>query len=365
MSGQHAVLAPSSAARWYQCSGSVKLEVLYPQEETDKSREGTLAHAVCAALLQGSTAPAGATDEMLEGADLYVDEIRKYVDNGMPLLIESRIDCSYVDPNCWGTPDAWAVDRAAGTLYVWDYKFGRRHVEVFENWQLIAYAAGILEVAGLSNGANIHTVRMAVVQPRSYHPDGPVRSWQVSVADLQGYFVKLSMRAKSAMRSDAPTSVGSECRDCSARHACPALQSSAYSAMERAGENVPFDMPPEALGRELTVMSAAAAVLNARISGLENEILGNIKRGVAVRGWATEQGTGREKWSRPIEEILALGEMMGIAVSKPGAITPKQAVKAGLPAAVVAGYTETPKGEIKLVSDNGSFTRKIFQGASK
>ena len=362
MSAQHAVLTPSSAARWDQCSGSVKLEALYPQEETEKSREGVLAHAVCAALLQGSNAPAGATDEMLDGADLYVDEIHKHVDNGIPLLVESKVDCGYIDPNCWGTPDAWAVDRAAGVLYVWDYKFGHRHVEVFENWQLIAYAAGILEVAGLSKGANIHTVNLTVVQPRSYHHDGPVRSWKIRVDELQGYFVKLSMRAKAAMRPDAPTSTGRECGDCSARHACPTLQSAAYSAVERAGENVTFDMPPEALGRELAVMRSAAEILEARISGLENEVLGNIKRGVAVRGWATEQGTGREKWSRPIEEILALGEMMGVAVSKPGAITPKQAVKAGLPAAVVAGYTETPKGEIKLIRDNGSFTRKIFQG---
>jgi hypothetical protein len=52
--------------------------------------------------------------------------------------------------------------------------------------------------------------------------------------------------------------------------------------------------------------------------------------------------------------------MMGIDISKPGAVTPKQAVKAGIPEAVVKTYSIEPQGEIKLVRDTGEQARKAF-----
>lgn len=351
----HAPLAPSSAARWVQCAGSVEMSARYPQDENDpKAVEGTLAHDVVAAALLGQPVPAGATEEMLEGADMMSDATR----GKTPLLVESRVECPKIHPDNWGTPDAWSIDRAQRIVYVWDYKFGHRHVEVFENWQLINYAAGILMVAGLT-GDDLaqYNVVLTVVQPRSYHKDGPVRTWTLSVADLHGYALRLKTAAERAMTPDAECTTGAECRDCPARHACTTLQSAAYNAVQMSGESVPFDLPPETLGRELTKMREAAALLDARVSGLENEVLGNIKRGMSIPGWMTEQGAGREKWARPVEEIVALGQMMGIDIAMPGAVTPKQAIKAGIPAVVVAQYTETPVGEIKLVPSN---LRKVF-----
>jgi len=52
--------------------------------------------------------------------------------------------------------------------------------------------------------------------------------------------------------------------------------------------------------------------------------------------------------------------MMGVALAKPGAITPKQAIKAGLPKEIVASYSETPSGEIKLVASDATQIRKVF-----
>jgi hypothetical protein len=150
---------------------------------------------------------------------------------------------------------------------------------------------------------------------------------------------------------------GPECQDCSARRACTTLQSVAYNVVDVTSDPIPFDLPPEQLGAELALMTAAAERLKARISGLEDEVLSKLKQGVSIPGWMTEQGSGRERWARPVEEIIALGEMMGVNVNKPTAVTPKQAIKAGIPAVVVAQYTETPVGEIKLVPSN---LRKVF-----
>ena len=106
-------------------------------------------------------------------------------------------------------------------------------------------------------------------------------------------------------------------------------------------------------------MRAAADLLASRISGLENEVLAKIKGGVAFPDWRAERGNGRERWAKPIDEVLALGQMMGIDVSKPGAITPKQAIKKGLAEEVVRAYSETPAGEIKLV-EVGKEMAKLF-----
>ena len=47
----HALLSPSSAYRWMQCPGSVSLCRLFPDESSEYAKEGTLAHAYAAHIL--------------------------------------------------------------------------------------------------------------------------------------------------------------------------------------------------------------------------------------------------------------------------------------------------------------------------
>ena len=370
---EHALLPPSSASRWVPCPGSVLMEMMYPENDADKEKaaEGELAHLACHNMLKGQPLPDGVTDEMVEGAEIYAQDIQDVLRLCSPAVkpnIEHKLwkgNRVLFDDNNWGTPDCTLHDIPHFKYYAWDYKFGHRYVEVMDNWQLLNYCILDLsnEMSGkIQEGIECH---LRIVQPRSYHPSGPIREWVVMSQDLWSYREVLREAAKVALLPDAPCKTNSECRDCRARHACPTLQEAGYLAVDVSGKSMPFDMPPEALGRELAVMQKAADLLKARIDGLENEVLGNIKRGVPITGWMTNQGTGRKKWDKPIEEVIALGAMMGIDVAKPGAITPTQAIKAGIPAAVVDSYAVTPLGEIKLVRDNGAQARKVFQGATK
>src|SRR5690606_21625670 len=60
MMAAHAILQPSSAARWVACTGSVKLEALYPEDtESEKAREGTAAHWALAEVLNGRAVAEG------------------------------------------------------------------------------------------------------------------------------------------------------------------------------------------------------------------------------------------------------------------------------------------------------------------
>lgn len=354
----HALLPPSSAARVIQCPASLYMCSQYPEaEDNPKALEGTQAHEVNFAMLTGKPIPSFATEEMMDGADIWYEALRPIIESsGEPIHFEERVDCFQIHPDNWGTPDAWHYDELTATLRVWDYKFGHRHVEIYENWQLLNYAAGIWT----SGGYNVTNFELTVVQPRSYHSDGPVRSWTLNRVDMEGYITKLQKAWAAALLPEPGTKTGKNCRDCSARHACPTLQEAALISVEMSGHNVPFDLTDNAIGRELHLLKSAKEILDYRIDGLENEVLGRIKQGKPIRGWMTKQGEGREKWNKPIDEVLALGEMMGIDIKKPTAITPKQAIKAGLPAELVRTYTEVPTGEIKLVPDDGNAARAAF-----
>lgn len=361
----HAPLAPSSASRRKACAGSRKMEALYPQaDDSPHALEGTAAHWAASEMLNGRTVDSGQiaengvmlNDEMIEAATMYVDEIRKV--NGKP-HIEERISINYIHEQCWGTPDAWIFHN--GTLYLWDFKYGHRFVDVFENWQLIEYAAGILDVIEINGITDHHvTVDMTIVQPRCYVGGSPVRSWKVRAVDLRGYFNAARMFEAKAMANDATLTVSPECRDCSARHACPALQRAAYSDMNIATEAVPFDLPPAALGTELRYLQAAIETLTARASSLEEQALSMFRQGKAVPHFTAQHGNGRERWVKPEAEVIAMGELMGVNLGVTKLVTPKQAIKAGMPEAIVKSFTEIPRGELKLVPDDGTKARKIF-----
>lgn len=361
----HAPLAPSSAARWVKCPASVSMSAAIPEEESEQSKEGTLAHAVAAAMLRDEPLPTdGVTEDMLDGAEAYVDDIelvKRIIGRHDLLSVEIGVGNPVIHKDNHGTPDAYMLGSVnnIADVWLWDYKFGHRQVEVFENWQLLNYA--ILIYANIKHIAapkvNFH---LRVVQPRSYHPDGIVREWVVSSDQLRPYAVKLQEAAQLAMMPEPKAVVNSECLDCKARHVCNVNQSSAYAAVHYSGVGIPLEMSPEASGVELSLMQAAADVLAARISGKEQEIMRHLKLGASVNGWSLKQGSGRKRWARPYAEIVALSEMVGVDVRKPTLITPTQAIKAGMPESVVSGYSETPIGEIKLTRDDGALARKVF-----
>jgi hypothetical protein len=347
-----------------QCPGSRFLASLYPGRETEASIEGDLAHAILAATLRGEPIPAGATDDMLDGAELFVDAVSTRSDPSL-WHVEEHVDISIVNPHCHGTPDFWAWSPNQKILHVADYKFGHVYVDAFENWQMMEYALGIIDTKLPSGGtwSAECSVVLTIVQPRCFVGSSPVRSWVTNFGELRAYLDRIKAAELRAMQPDAPTHSGPECIFCPARHACPTLQKAAHSVMDLTGDNTPFDLTPAAIGGELKLLRDAAAILKARISGLEDEVLARCKQGANIPGWRIEQGMGREKWVSGIDEVIALGTMMGIDISKPGAMTPKQAIKAGLPEELVRSYSATPRGEFKLVVDDLTKPQTVFQGA--
>ena len=113
----------------------------------------------------------------------------------------------------------------------------------------------------------------------------------------------------------------------------------------------PDDLSPAAMALEYRVLSRVAELVKARLSGHEARMIGTIQAGGSVPGYSVESGWGRLAWTRPIEEVLALGDMMGVAMAAPAtAITPVQAGKLGLSKELLAAYAGKEKTGLKLVA---------------
>lgn len=376
MAGAHAFLMPSAAARWGVCALSASLEAAYPEaEESPESLEGTAAHWVVECYLKGSPptldsqAPNGVavTQEMVEGALLVVQTIEATLGPRWRemLVIERRVQIPRVHPSlCWGTPDyyAWAVlPDGRRVLFLFDYKFGHGIVEVIENRQLIAYTSGLFsEVEGLDDQNTV--VVMAIIQPRAYHREGPVRWWKIRGSDIRADVNILHMQAEKATKPNPLAMPDPDaCKNCKGRHACEALQRAAYLAADRAQQATAIDLSPLALGIELRLLTRAQKLLEARVSGLQAEAEATIKRGKLVPYWTMQSTPGRLSWNKPVPEVLMLGTIYGVNITAPAEpVTPTQAIKAGLPAELVGAYASRPPGAAKLTYDDGTKARLTF-----
>lgn len=367
------IVRPSSAARISQCPGSIRAEAAFPElEPSVEAEEGTAAHWVAQVLAAtGSAVPEGAiapngtvvTNEMSLGARLLVDTINGDLSafglSARNCNIERLIKIPRVHPNCLGTPDysIWASPRV---LWVWDYKFGHRYVEVFENPQVSTYAAGEIEEAGVRDiDVEVH---LCIIQPRSFHPEGPVRRWVTNGAHLRGVLSLFSNYAHEGLDNPNPRYMtGPECLDCNARHACDALASSGYKCVDESTRRSPHLLDAASLGRELAILSDARDRLKARHEGLIADAMARSRAGTRIPGWTIERSSGRRVWSVPADQVIQMGLLLGKDLAKPReAITPRQAEDAGFDPTVIAAVSRHNAGAPTLVRDTGVAARKAF-----
>jgi len=363
---EHAPLAPSSAHCWVHCAGWQSLHAAFPEPaDTLPAMEGTAAHWVFEEMLAGRTvvvdmtAPNGVliTEEMLDGAELFVDTVRAALGDAKP-YVEYKLSMEKtIHPDNWGTPDVFGL--LENGIRLLDYKYGHLYVEEYENWQCIDYVAGIYESCG-SRHRDDTPVEITIVQPRVFNRGSPVRTWKTTIGALKPYWEKMRAAAALAMCDEAPCVPDDYCRFCSGRHACEALQRVALMQIEQAYSSLPLVLPPKAASRELVAMQRAAEMLSARITGLEQYLLNQVRNGVQVPDFTVERAQGRQRWMRPAQEVIALGSLYGVNLGKPNTITPKQAIKAGVPAAVVAQLSDEPLGEWRLVQIDSTKARKAF-----
>lgn len=352
-------IRPSSVSRVIACPGSLALCEGIEESTTIEAEEGTAAHwvfeqmfnAVCPKL--NDIAPNGVmiTDEMLEGAQLFDYTFNEHCPGQTP-SVESFVWAKSLHAECGGTPDLSAYDYATRTLTVFDYKFGHSFVDVVKNWQMLAYAAGLRDnLCAIGALTPLH-YRFVIVQPRCYIAK-PVRTWSPTLAEVEDLWEEMRETLRVAALPGAPCSTSDECKYCPTRTNCTTLGMAVHELADWAGAPTTFDGSLDNIGKELDMLRKAAALIDARQTGIETCMIAAMKANHNVPGWTLKQGFGRKRW---IDESTAidLAKSLGVDISKPGIVTPPQALKLGVPQFMIDCNTETPLGDLKLEKFNMS-----------
>lgn len=253
MPGQHALLSPSAAHRWLNCTAAPRLEEGVEDRGSSYADEGTLAHAYCAKHLKEFLG-IDTVDEDAEIAQFYetyhTGEMDEYTDTyktivlekfnqartktrDAQLLVEVRLDFTKYMPEAFGTADAVII--ADGCLEIIDFKYGKGvKVSAVENPQMKIYALGAYEA--FSFEYNITRVRMTIVQPRIDN----LSEFEITADDLQKWAVEqLQPKAKEAFSGNGKQMPGVWCQFCKVKARCKALTETALNlAKEKADPNL-------------------------------------------------------------------------------------------------------------------------------
>lgn len=226
---RHAILPPSGAHRWLNCTPSARLEQEFENAESVAAKEGTAAHALCEhkvkkALRMRSRRPVSDydSDEMEECADAYVDFVMeqyglaKQTCKDPLVLIEQRLDFSCCVPEGFGTGDCIII--ADDKLHIVDFKYGMGIlIQAEENPQMKLYALGALELYDALY--DIKDISMTIFQPRREN----VSTWTIPAEQLREWAEnELKPKAQMAYNGEGEYLPGEWCAFCRAAIKCRA-----------------------------------------------------------------------------------------------------------------------------------------------
>lgn len=315
--GAHALLSPSAAHRWINCTAAPRLEANVEDKGSDFAAEGTLAHAYCALKLKeflGLPTEAEAkeiaelneryhTGEMDEYTDTYKTIVlekfnaARAITKDAQLLIEIRLDFGEYVPEAFGTADVIII--ADGTMEVIDFKYGKGvKVSAVDNPQMKIYALGAYNK--FSFEYKIDRVRMTIIQPRIDN----LSDYNLSVSELLAWADGvLTPKAREAYKGDGPQVPGDWCQFCKVKSNCRALSQKCIEATKSHPD--PKLISPDELATEVLPILATVKMW---LSGVEDYALQQALGGVQLPGWKIVEGRSVRKITDQEGAAAALGK---------------------------------------------------------
>lgn len=308
--GKHALLSPSSAARWMRCPASVVVTRDMPEDSSPYAIEGTCAHRLAELLLNGADGfPADEAAKVIAAGvdpDSLVEPVRVYVDYvrslGPDIVTEVSLDISRItkEPEARGTSDA--VVFSEGVLHVCDLKYGKGEpVSAEDNPQLAMYAGAALAAFDFLGG--IREVCMHIVQPRL----NSISVWRVSVDELMAFLADVTRAGAQCLRlldenQDSDTvpaeffqPCAKACRFCRHRGKCAALAKYALSA---AGLELPAPLKASLDVQQLAYILDRVGLIKSWMGEVEAAAHAALMKGREVPGYKLVEGrAGPRKWT--------------------------------------------------------------------
>ena len=300
----HALLSASSAHRWLACPPSAVAAEAYPDQDTEFTREGTVAHEVAEIVARERLAgnspdlknylgwPEGTTEEMVECAQGYADYIQELITTDDPLiLLEQRVDFSPWVPGGFGTADCIIIQ--GHYMDVIDYKFGKGvAVSAVDNPQEQYYGLGALNDYGFAY--DIMLVRLHIFQPRINN----VSRDELTTAALLDWGENTKPVAAQAAKGKGKYCAGPHCKFCPHAGRCRELTKICSEYVETHGLRVKV---PTLAPHEVAEILAMEPLVSLWLKRVKDQALSNMLDGVQVPGFKVVAGRGSRAWADDLE----------------------------------------------------------------
>lgn len=224
---------PSAAYRWLGCPASAYIMPLYPNDESDASLKGEVAHkALEIGVLFGFEPDTGDVDVDLNIIDVlrWIKEQRDAYGKDCTLYAEQQYDIP--ETGEFGTSDLTFV--TPSEIHIADYKNGYVPVNVKKNPQLLLYLCGAIAKFGERK-----RYKITVIQPNYDHVDGPYRTFEVD-NDLLEWFRGEVKYAVNAPQDEFKA--GKHCKTSYCPHRGSCVEFAGYARTELRAAYFPSDV---------------------------------------------------------------------------------------------------------------------------
>ncbi len=369
---------PSGMARVVQCPASVGMEAPFPHSPAHPvTEEGKALHwatervgmswlpcnnlsTLSMSQFRGQQYPGNGvviTDEMVWAGGVYLGDIWLRAHSHLAgLLFEKQVSVQAHIEGLNGRTDALWRSADGKWLTIWDLKFGYVAKRAFENWQLLTYALGSID-------HQTETVEIVVVQPRGTSVSRPVKRWVLPIAEFLVYAQRIVGAVTEARGPQPRITAGAECRYCRAGAICETLAAAGMGALEMGLQPLDVEVTNPEIAHEIELLDRATSIVRARLDALEALAISRIQAGQPVPGYGFRRGLGNRKWTQTDATIITtMREMFGIDIeAERKALSPAQSEGRGLATEVTEIFTERPTLAAKLVRDDPTEAREIFQ----
>lgn len=301
----HALLSASSAERWLACPPSAVAAEAYPRQDTEFTREGTLAHEVAEFYAKGQMGALwkgekreGLTQEMIECAEGYRDYIQEQIQGpGALVMLEQRVDFSPWVPDGFGTADCIIIQ--GDTMDVIDYKYGKGvAVSAENNPQEKCYGLGALNDYGFAY--EVERIRLHIYQPRINN----VSVAEMTATDLLAWGDSIKPVAEQAAKGKGKYNAGAWCKFCPHAGRCRTLTKicSEYVVTHGVGHKIPVLAP-----HEVAEVLAMEPLVSLWLKRVRDQALTTMLNGEQVPGFKVVAGKpGNRKWTDELDVMAAL-----------------------------------------------------------
>ncbi|MBO7275514.1 MAG: DUF2800 domain-containing protein [Clostridia bacterium] len=307
----HALLSASSAHRWLACPPSAVAAEAYPAQDTEFTREGTLAHEVAERIARCSLdgikydwnicedwSSDDVTREMVDCAIGYADYILEQLkDEGPVVLLEQRVDFSPWVPQGFGTCDCIILQ--GDSMTVIDYKYGVGvPVSAEDNPQMKLYALGALNDFGIA--FDVARVEMHIYQPRINN----ISAYTLTVDELMDWAERVvKPTAAKAIKGKGDYSAGAHCKFCPHAGRCRELTKTCteYVEIHSLRAAVPVLAP-----HEVAEVLAMEPLISLWLKRVKAQALDTLLDGGEVPGWKVVEGRSSREWKNEMLVIDTL-----------------------------------------------------------